>query len=257
MKSRITLAAVVALFVVPFASLFAQESAVQENIDYKPIIADYFKVTGGEEAHKNLKSITAKGTLSIPAAGIEGDVFLAQSGVKAYMKMDMAGIGQQLVGHDGETVWQISEMTGPEIIEGERRDQIIRQMAISPLLDVEKKYDSIECTGTEKFAGEDCYVVVMKHGDQEPVYNYFSVESKLLLGSKMTQSDPMMGKMEIISKQTDYKEVAGVKMSHATTVELPQGMQMITEIETFEANGKIDEKLFELPEEIKELKEDN
>jgi hypothetical protein len=256
MNFRITLAGVmIAMLAVP-AVLKAQDTAVQEKVDYKKVVADYIEATGGETAHRAIKSITAKGTISIPAAGLEGQVEMAQTAERAWMKMTVAGIGEQRVGHDGETVWQISQMTGPEIVEGARRDQILRQMALSPLLEIEEKYDTIECTGVEQFAGEDCYVVKMQEGDSDPVFNYFSVKSKLLLGNKMTAADPMVGKMEIVSKQSDYQDVSGVLMSHATTVELPQGMQMITKIDSFETNGEIDEKLFELPEEIKELKGD-
>jgi len=249
-------ALIVALVTLPASGLFAQETAVQENIDYKTIIADYIEATGGETAHKAITSITAKGTMSIPAAGVEGKVLTVASDGKGYMKISLGGLGDTIIGCDGDTVWKISDITGAEIIEGEPRDQMLRQMAVSPLLSIEKNYDSIECTGTEEFAGEQCYVGVMKKGDQAPEYNYFSVESRLLLGGRMTQSDPMVGKMEIVSKQSDYKEVSGVKMSHSTTIELPTGMSMITEIETYEANGEIDKSLFEIPDAIKELKED-
>ncbi len=248
---------VVACLAMPLIQAGAQDTAVQEKVDYKTVVSDYIKATGGEAAHRNIKSISAKGTIAIPAAGLEGDVEMSQTEKKSYMKVTMAAIGEQLVGHDGETVWQLSQMTGPEILEGERREQILLQMALSPMMDIEKRYDTIECTGEEEFAGEPCYVVKMQKGDSEPLYNYFSVESKFLVGNKMTTSDPMMGKMEIVSKQSDYKEVAGVLMSHSTTVELPTGVQMITELTDIDINGKVDEKLFELPEDIQKLKKES
>ena len=70
----------------------------------------------------------------------------------------------------------------------------------------------------------------------------------------MTTADPTIGKMEIITKASDYKDVDGVKMSHVSTVELPQGMQMITKIGSYKVNGDVKKELFDLPEEIKALK---
>ena len=45
-------------------------------------------------------------------------------------------------------------------------------------------------------------------------------------------------------------------MSHTSTVEMSNGMQMITEIEEFTVNSDVKDSLFDLPDEIKELKED-
>ncbi len=235
----------------------AQDTATQEKVDYKKVIADYIEATGGEAAHKKIKSISAKGTISIPSAGLEGEVQMSQIADKARMEMEIAGIGKQQVGYDGDTVWQVSQMTGSEILEGERRKQVIRDMALSPMLEIEKLYDSIECTGVEKFNDKDCYVLVMKSGDDEPVYNYFAVDSKLLAGTKTTVSDPNIGKMEVVTKVSDYADFDGVKMSKVSTVELPQGMQMVTKMDEIKVNGDIDNKLFDLPAEIEELKEES
>ncbi len=234
----------------------AQDTATQEKVDYKKVIADYIEATGGEEAHKKIKTVSAKGKISIPSAGLEGKVQMSQIANKARMEMEIAGIGRQEVGYDGETVWQMSQMTGSEILEGDRRKQVIRDMALSPMLEIEKLYDSIECTGIEKFAGEDCYVLVMKSGDDEPVYNYFSVDSKLMAGTKTTVSDPNVGKMEVVTKVSEYADFDGVKMSQVSTVELPQGMQMVTKMDEIKINSDIDSKLFDLPASIEELKKD-
>ena len=235
----------------------AQETETKDKVDYKKVIADFIEATGGEAAHKNIKSISATGKISIPSVGLEGDFQMSQLPDKAYTKMAIPGIGDQIVGYDGETAWQVSQMTGPEILEGDRRNQLVRQMSLSPMLEVEDIYDSVECTGIEEFAGEDCYVLVMKAEDSEPVYNYFSVDSKLLMGNKMTTDDPTVGKMVIVTKASDYKDVDGVKMSHVSTVELPQGMQMITKINAYDVNGDVKKDLFDLPEEIQALKEKN
>ena len=82
---------------------------------------------------------------------------------------------------------------------------------------------------------------------------YFSVESKLIVGTKMTQVSDF-GEMEIVSKIGDYKDVNGIKFAHSTIVELPQGLgQMISEMEEIKINEKVDTSVFELPDEIKDL----
>ena len=255
MKIRKTVTAVIAaLFVLPLSSgLFAQDTAVQDKVDYKKVIADYIEATGGEMAHKAIESVSASGKMSIPQVGIEGEMTMMHSGKKVFVKVTMAGIGEERMGSDGETLWKVSEMTGPQIIEGEQREQMLREFNISPYLNIDKQYDSVECTGKEKFNGEECYVLKAVKGDADPEWHYFSVESHLLVGKKMTQITEM-GNMEVVSKIGDYKEVGGVKMSHSTTVELPQGMSMVQTMEKIEVNPEIKSDVFALPEEIVDLK---
>ncbi len=232
--------------------LLAGSSLAQDIPDYKTVISDYIEATGGKVAHQGLESLVAEGKISIAEAGIEGTMDITQSGNKGYMKMNMAGIGEQTMGFDGETAWSISEMTGPEIIEGEQRDQMIMQMNLSPMLNIDEMFDTVECTGIEEFNGEDCYVIEAKKEGQETVFHYFSVESKLQTGTIMTAAS-QMGKMEIVSKLSDYRDVSGIKMPFMTMAELPQGMTLQTEIVSMEANAEIDDSKFELPDEIKEL----
>ena len=79
----------------------------------------------------------------------------------------------------------------------------------------------------------------------------------MLAGTKTTVSDPNIGKMEVVTKVSDYADFDGVKMSKVSTVELPQGMQMVTKMDEIKVNGDIDNKLFDLPAEIEELKEES
>ncbi len=237
------------------AALTVAHSAAQDIPDYKTVIADYIEATGGKTAHESIESLVAKGNISLAEAGIEGEMTITQAGNKGVMKMTMAGIGEQRMGFDGETAWSISEMTGPEIIEGEQRDQMVMQMNLAPMLNIDKLFDSVKCTGVEEFNGEDCYVIEAKKEGQEPVFHYFSVESKLHTGTLMTAANPM-GKMEVVSKLSDYRDVGGVKMPFHTAAELPQGMTLETTMESIEANTKIDDSQFALPKEIEELKKD-
>ena len=235
----------------------AQETAVADKQtdapDYKVVIGDFLEATGGEMAHGEIKAMVTKGTISLPEAGIEGEMTITQMDNKGLMVMSMAGIGEQRTGFDGETAWQISEMTGPEILEGEQRDQMVSQMNVSPFLNIDEIYENVECTGMEDFNGEDCYVVKVSNDDQEPIYHYFSVESKLHTGTKMVAVS-QMGSFEIVTRLSDYREVGGVKMPFLTTAELPQGMTMETKMETMEVNPDLDDSVFALPDEIEEIK---
>ncbi len=241
-------------------SSWGQETAVQEPpvaqeeaIDFKTVIADFIEVTGGEVAHKAIKSVQAKGKMSMPAFGLEGDTNMTQKEGKGLMVMNLAGVGEIRMGFDGETAWQITEMTGPEIMDGEQKAQFVMQMDASPMLNLEKSFDKVTCTGVEDFNGDSCHVIVCEKEGNYPVTHYFSVKSKLHVGTTMTAVSPQ-GEFESTSRISDYRDVNGVKMPFKTEADLPNSMVMLNELESIESNADIADSLFDLPEEIKALK---
>ena len=241
-------------------SSWAQDAAVKDRpaaqedaIDYKTVIEEFVKATGGEEAYKSIEAVKAKGKVSMPAFGLEGTTSMTQKGGKGLMVMNLAGIGEISMGFDGETAWQITEMTGPEIMEGEQRDQFVMQLDMSPMLNLEKLFDSVKCTGVEDFNGEQCHVIVCEKEGNFPVTHYFSVESKLHVGTTMTAVSPQ-GEFESTSRISDYRDVKGIKMPFKTESDLPNSMVMVAEIESIETNGEIADSVFDLPEDIKALK---
>lgn len=247
------------LMLLPIASVMAQATATKdkpaaEAMDHTTVINDYFEAIGSEKAVKAIETLVIKGKIEIEAAGLEGEFTTQQRAPnKVIMVMDLPGVGEQKQGYDGETAWQVSQMTGPQVMEGVQRDQFINSTAISTFSDLDKKYDSVKLGEREEFNGEACNVVVFSKKDQEDSYHYFSVDSKLHIGSKMTQESPM-GAMEIVSKIGEYKEVKGVKWAHFTAAELPNGMTLVTKIVSIEPGAEVADSTFDLPEEIKEIK---
>ena len=203
-----------------------------------------------------IKTINYQGTMSIPAAGLTGKLELFQSADgKAAMTVNLPGIGDQRAGTDGTTVWELSQVTGADILTGEREAQMKLQFAVLPLTHYGDFFDSIECTAKEEFQGEPCYVVVAQKGKDHPVTTYFSVETGLEVGGRMT-AITAMGDMEIVSTTGEYKDVDGIKMAHKSTAELPNGMTQDVTFESIRLNQPVPEGKFDLPEDVQELKEE-
>jgi hypothetical protein len=242
------------------APLPGQDTAVQEKPaaqqdvpDFSKVIDDYIEATGGEKAYREIESIRVRARMSMPAFGLEGETELIQKGGKGIMKMNLTGIGEIKMGFDGETAWQTSEMTGPEIMEGEQRDQLVMQMDLAPMLNLAKKFDTVKCTGVEEFNGEPCHVVVCEKEGNYPVTHYFSVKSKLQMGTRLTAVSNQ-GEFESVSRLSDYRDVNGVKMPFKTEADLPNSMVMVTELQSVEANSDVGDDAFELPDDVKALK---
>lgn len=216
------------------------------------VIAAYIEATGGEMKHKEVTAMRTVTKMTIEQAGMEAEIKSVQKDGKGVVTIELPGIGKQSMGYDGETAWQTSDMTGPEIVEGEARDQMIMQFDASPMINLTKFFDTIKCTGVEDFHGEKCYVVVCEKKDRNSMTHYFSVESGLHAGTRMVTISPQ-GEIEIENQVSDYRDVNGIKVAYKTEATMPFGT-MMNEITSIEINPEIADSELELPDAIKELK---
>lgn len=233
------------------APLAAQEDQLPEG---KQVIANYLEAIGGKEKLAKVKTIVSKGTVNIPQAGMGGTVDMTVTAEgKAKMVLELEGFGKMESGCDGETVWEMSAMTGAEVLEGERADQTRMQLSVAPFLNYEKLFDTIKCTGIEKFDGVDCYVVESKKDDAKPIIDYFEKANGLHRGSRI-QAITGMGQLEIVTKYSDYREIDGLKFSFKGKSELPNNMVQEMEFSSIKLNSEVSPDAFKLPEEVKGLK---
>lgn len=239
-----------------WAQVTAEVETKQDVPTAEQVIADYIKATGGEEAHRAVKSVVSEGELSIPEVGLEGEVKIHQAAPNLMlMEISLPQIGEQKTGYNGKVGWSLSDMQGAEVIEGERLSQIKLQGLINQYLDMAEHFSDLECTGEEEFNDEACYVVVASNGEgSEPIVSFFSKKTKLLVGSKVRTVTPQ-GKMDVVSYVSDYKEVGGVKMSHKAVAKVA-GMSQVVKMTKIAINEEIPESAFALPEEVQELVDD-
>lgn len=72
-------------------------------------------------------------------------------------------------GTDGNVVWQIDPMAGPQVLAGEAAAEKVRIWGLTRGDSWRNHYDEARCTGTKVVDGEDCWVltVVPETGDEE------------------------------------------------------------------------------------------
>jgi hypothetical protein len=168
--------------------------------------------------------------------------------------MQLEGIGSEKAGSDGTTVWSSSAITGARLLDGAEEEQIrLANNSPVPQFGYGKYFDTIECTGVEKFDDVDCYVVKFVKGDLKPVLDYYEKATGLLRGSRLTILSPQ-GEFEIETKYSDYREVEGVKFPFTAASTLGPGQTMELQTKEMKLNPKFESSHFELPDEIKALK---
>lgn len=234
------------------AAASAQSTATLPSA--KEVLARYVEVTGGEAALKNITSRTVKGKMMIKEAGIGGSIVtMSVKGGKSYTEVNIDGMGKELQGSDGETYWAVSNFTGTRILEGAEKEQLVKENDFLSDLHPEKYFKSLKVVGTEDVGGDACYKLEKTKNDGDVQTDFYSVKTGLLVKSVMPVTTPV-GKLEIVTMVSDYRDVDGMKISFKSEQKLPNNMTQSITLESVEINKKIDDGKFALPDAIQKMK---
>ena len=229
-------------------------SAGKNAAEAKAVISKCLAAMGGAEKLSNVKTLSMLGTVTIPAAGINGEIslLLGENG-KFRMRVDLPGVATQESGSDGKTVWESSSVTGTEVLSRTRLEQLKLQMTAFPTLTMEKIFDSIESAGVQEWDGEKCNVLVAKKKGLPPMTSYYSIETGLEKGNRMTAATAM-GDIELKSVVKSYIKKDGVQYAEVVETTIPNGMVQVVTVKKLEFDVKLDPAQFALPKEVVEIK---
>ena len=118
----------------------------------------------------------------------------------------------------------------------------------------ESIFQSIKNTGIEEVDRSPCYKLEMKRkGSVDIDTMYYSVKTGLLVKA-VSMAPSVLGRIKVETTTSDYKVVDGLKYAMKIRQKMPDlGMTQNIEIESVEYNRKIEDSVFEVPAQIKEL----
>lgn len=233
----------------------ATEPAADKKHDEKAlkVIDTYIEKIGGKEMLLGIQSMHTVGTMSIPMAGMTGQmqIFVSEPG-KISIIMELPGFGRSESGYDGEYGWSSDPMSGPRLMTEEEVSDLKNQADPSAIVNYRENYTTIEHQGEVEFDGKKAAKIrLVREGGRES-FEYYSTDTGLMVGTEGLQASPM-GEIKITSVLSDYKEFGGMKMPTKTTTSMgPQ--QMIMTISKVELN-KVEDSAFKRPAAVEALVE--
>lgn len=247
----------VGMLIAPSSVAMTVQDAAEDLPSGAEVIKKYVEASGGEAAYKKRKSMVTKAKMEMPGMGqsIELTIYQKAPNMMATV-VNLPGMGEQTTVYNGEKAWSDSAMTGPRLMTEEEMASLKRQAAMDAQYAPQNYYESIQTLSQTEFAGESAYELelVPKDGG-ETITQYYSVDSGLLIGQSYTQST-QQGDIEVKVIMSDYREVGGLKIPFKSKLEYPaMGMSQELTISSVEMDKEIDAKMFEVPEEIKQLEE--
>lgn len=246
--------ALAALFGSFASSAWAQPAAKLPTADQ--ILKKYIEVSGGEEAFKRVNTVVMRGTMEIKAQGVKAEMILYRAdGGKSYSMMDIAGMGKQEEGSNGDIVWE-KTMMGPRLKDGVEKFIVTcagEAMAEYARVAVGKDgcYSKIELGGEDTVAGKPVWKLLLTPKQGKVEEQYFDKESGLMVQQKLIMPTPL-GEIPILLGIGGYKALEGLQTP--TLVSTRMGpVEMTMNFHSITFNEKIPEQIFAIPPDIAAL----
>jgi hypothetical protein len=217
----------------------------------RAIIDRHIAAIGGRAAIVARTSTHATGTVSIPSAGMTGnvDVYAAKPD-KSLLRITLGGIGEIEEGFNGTVGWSLSPMTGPTLSQGKELEQKKFDSDFLSDLHLDTRYESMTTVEKSDFEGRPCYKIrlVRRGGGEE--FEFYDAETGLKAGGITTRESPM-GPITGTTVESDYRKFG--PLLQATTIKsTAMGLQQVVTLTSVEYD-KVDPTTFELPTPIKAL----
>lgn len=226
------------------------ETPAQPTADQ--VLEAYLEATGGRAAREAKQNYRATGTVSIPQMGIEGKLeLLAAAPGKMVTRMDLGGMGMQEQGVNGDMVWEKSSMTGARIVEGNEAAHLRRASTFNADLKWKELYEKVELVGEADIDGRPAWELAFHTPEGSVETTWYDKETKLPLASEAT-IDSQMGKVEVKSKMSDWREVEGIKWPFVTEQNMVN-MTMVLTMDELDYDAELPENAFAPPAEVEAL----
>jgi hypothetical protein len=220
--------------------------------DAQDLFRRHLTALGGADVLRAQRPRYAKGTLEIAAQGISGtiDMWTSPAG-KLLAVASMDGIGEIRSGFDGTTAWSIHPLTGPVVLTGRQRDQLIERA--DPLFELHLDRYVASATTVEhtQWEGKPCFRVQLRSPQGESYQLLYDAESGLLAGAVRTIESPA-GPLESHTAISDYRSVDGLKLA-AKFVQRIMGIEQVITFTAF-STAPFDSAVFAVPAAIQALR---
>lgn len=217
----------------------------------REVISRFIEAIGGADAVRRPRSQRAVGTFEMPGPGISGDIEVLSAAPNLMLqRLVVPGLGTVESGFDGAVGWLDDPAIGPMLLDGKALEQMKTDAHFYAALHGDEIFQSIETVERTTFEGSPAYRVrlVTRAGDEQ--FEYFSVDSGLLVGSVITRALPI-GSVPTTTVLTDYRTFGDLLLP-TTWRQRAMGAEQVVTIRRVEFDT-VDPAVFALPPRIRAL----
>ncbi len=226
--------------VLGLAPLTAQRLTAEQILDR----AD--SASGSPQAYARIKSFHIKGTMSMPAANITGQVEIYYKAPnKFYVRQSVPGVIESTSAFDGKVGWEKNNITGLREIKGTELEQLKESAQMNAAAQWRKNFRNPKLLKNEKVRNKETYVVEAetRYGTKAKLY----IDTRTFLVLRMdTEAITQQGKISTVNYFDDYRKVDGIQYPFRITQNV-SGMEIVILILQVRHNVKVNDSLFRKP----------
>lgn len=217
----------------------------------RSVLDRHLAAIGGREAVLSHSSTVARGTLTMPSAGLSGtlEIYGAKPN-KSLLKVSIGGVGEVVEGFDGTYGWSQSPMTGPMLLEGKQLEEKRFDSDFHGELRPDERYVSITTVEQTMFEGRQCFKLrlVRKSGGED--IEFYDVATGLKAGSINTR-ESQMGTITGTQVSGEYRKFGNLLQPTVVKSQMG-GLEQVITITSVEYDV-VPGSMFEMPAAIKAL----
>jgi len=215
------------------------------------LAARHDSLVGGRALLETKQSVRMLGTFTLAAAGIDAPLEILKVRPNKYLfRTNLGQMGEILSGYDGNVAWAIQPGQGPLVLTGDQAAQVAEQADFFGDLHDFARFTKSETEAEIVFQERPAYRVRFERRNGTIVHEYFDVETGLSLGGSTTV-ESALGKLEMVTILSEYKEFGGVRVATRVVQQNPQ-FNVVLSIALVEYDT-IDSTAVALPESVKAL----
>ena len=131
--------------------------------------------------------------------------------------------------------WSVDPLAGPSLITGRQLRELIDDAFFDGPLHPTDKISELATVGSVEFDGQQAYKVKVVYASGTEQFEFFAVESGLLIGSEGTREMPGGGLVPRVSMMRDYKPFGALRQP-TVLVQHALGIEQVVTISKYEYN---------------------
>ncbi|HUF46784.1 MAG TPA: hypothetical protein VMM93_03150 [Vicinamibacterales bacterium] len=178
----------------------------------RAVVDRFVEAIGGEAAFRGISSMRATGTFEMAAQGVTGTIEVISSRPSSVrVKADITGVGLIERGYDGKVGWSMDPLAGPAILTGRQLQELLDDARFDSQLHPAEMFKELTTVEQTTFDGQPAYKVKAVFTSGTEQFEYFAVDSGLLIGSEGSREMPGGGVVPRVSIMRDYKAFGPLK----------------------------------------------
>lgn len=209
------------------------------------------QAAGGKEKLESVRSIHMTGTIEMPEQNLRGTLQVWLKPDRALILAELPGIGQIRSGVYDQVAYELSDITGARLLDQTEKKQLMD--GLNPDTQFQRFVDLQEprVSGPETLGNRRAWKLSGKTSDGDTEFHWIDTQTFYPLKSRITLHH-QMGKLVVDMTFDDYKSVEGIPFPSVITQQTgPAVLRM--QMTDIVLNPTIDDSVFTLPHEIKQL----